>query len=82
MGGAIAANLMGADTKTELSGVIRNAIEIQQSGSFAATLKYLKYDIIIWRRMVAAGVIFRHGIFASKHFLGLCLCYDDGYIWL
>lgn len=49
MGGAIAANLMGADAKTELSGVVRNAIEIQQTGSFTVTFwKYLKYDIIIW----------------------------------
>lgn len=49
LGGAIAANLMGADAKSELSGVVRNAIEIQQTGSFTATFwKYLKYDIIIW----------------------------------
>ena len=49
MGGAIAANLMGADAKNELSGVIRQAVEIQQSGSFATAFwKYLKYDLIIW----------------------------------
>ncbi len=49
LGGAIAANLMGTDAKTELSGVIRQAGEIQQSGSFSAAFwKYLKYDLIIW----------------------------------
>ena len=48
-GGAIAANLMGTNVKSELAGMIQNAAEMQQSGSFAAVFwKYFKYDIVIW----------------------------------
>lgn len=49
MGGAIAANLMGDGTKSELAGVIQNAVQVEQAGSFASVFwKYLKYDIVIW----------------------------------
>ncbi|WP_352400460.1 stage II sporulation protein M [Anaerotignum sp.] len=49
LGGAIAANLMGDGAKSELAGIIHNAAQIQESGSFAVVFwKYLKYDIVIW----------------------------------
>lgn len=61
MGGAIAANLMGADAKTELAGVIQDAAQIQKTGSFTAVFwKYLKYDLIIW-----LGGWLRLGLFLS-----------------
>ncbi|KXL52516.1 stage II sporulation protein M [Anaerotignum neopropionicum] len=49
MGGAIAANLMGPNAKSELILWMKSGAQAQQSGSFTAIFwKYLKYDIIIW----------------------------------
>jgi stage II sporulation protein M len=49
MGGAIAANVMGTDAKSELITWMKDGTQIQQAGSFTAVFwKYVKYDIVIW----------------------------------